>query len=94
MTRSGAVLGGYKNRQEKPLRWRSPERVAERCWRMKEMQKEGLPEKAIALAIFNEFGNPKTGKPMDPSSVQHHLSGKCTHTVSATEATESPGPTS
>lgn len=59
--------------------WRAPDRVSERCRRMRELDAVGLNQMEIALVIFREFGNPETGKPIDHTTVWHHVKGKCTH---------------
>lgn len=63
--------------------WRSPERVRERCDYIREMHRNGHcltggPYlKEIALKVFERFGNPETGKPMDHTTVMHHIHGWC-----------------
>jgi len=67
------------------LRWRSPERVRERHERMVELacQEPKLSLKEIAFIMWQEFGNPETQKPMDHSTLWHHLQGKCREHVRA-----------
>lgn len=62
-------------------RWRSLDRVGERCQRIRELGdlRPALTLMEIALKIKAEFGSEETGKPLDHSTVIHHLHGKCTH---------------
>lgn len=77
--------------------WRSLERVSERCRRMRQLAgvEPPLTLMEIALKLYEEYGG-EFGKPMDHSTVIHHLRGKCTHDdwlliASAKQATGSAG---
>lgn len=64
------------------LQWRSPEKVQERHEYIISLTRSEVPLalKEIALLVKERFGSP-TGKPMDHSTVTHHIQkhnrGKC-----------------
>lgn len=60
---------------ERQKKWRNRRRVRQRQAYIVELADDnpGITLKEIALRAFERFGNPETGKPMNHSTVIHHL---------------------
>lgn len=57
------------------LKWRAPARVRIRQRYIVELADDnpGIALREISLRVFERFGNPETGKPMNHSTIIHHL---------------------